>query len=525
VQRRADSRVGGAAGATIIALGLVLSVSALASDAFDPRRNQWFRDTPEIQRDQDPTLVPMGKGAVFVPCMSDPELEPPYMLYDEDGRLNTAPTGTRIVARPGVYRVIMGSGPVGDRVVRRVEIVEGRTTLVEPDWAGLRVQVVDENTIPFRGEYELVALPGMQNYGVGRGAQLEQGERVRSWVLEPGLYMLLKVGESYQARRDFFTFRVRPGVLEQLTLVADPETGDFKGAGEQRAFGAGSALERDLILAIIVGGGVNLTSQSNVTGVADKTTLGPSFYFDTLLQYLKEKHYVYSRLNLEEAFTQEDLGRFEKNIDFWRLDALYAYKLWPSLGPYVRAGVESTIFPGFLYFDSPRDVSWVKDGETRRTWSGRRQFQVTDSMFPMVLKGGTGLRFNTPPLSWLDLWALLGVGGRFTVTNHMFASADVSGTDPYEVNRIHSFEDFGAESTVVARATLTRWVLLNTEFEVFAPFDDFLDPSFRWDNNLALRITSYVSISYIYRMKFEPSLNDALQHDHQALLRFSYKFL
>ena len=511
--------------AALVLLTLLVSAPVRADDGFDPTLHQWFRGSPETQRDQDPTLVPMGKGAVFVPCMSEPGLEPPYMLYDEDGKVGDAPMGTRIVARPGSYRVILGSGPVGDRVVRHLEIIEGKTTMVTPDWAGLRVQIVDENTIPFRGEYELVALPGMQNYGVGRGAQLEQGERVRTWIMEPGLYMLLKVGESYQARRNFFTFRVRPGVLEQLTLVADPTSGDFKGAGEQRAFGAGSNLERDLILAIIIGGGVNLTSQSNVTGVADKTTLGPSFYFDTLLQYTKRKHYVYSRLNLEEAFTQEDWGRFEKNIDFWRLDALYAFKLWPFLGPYVRAGVESTIFPGFLYFDSKRDVALVEGGVTRRTWMDRHQFQVTDPAFPMVLKGGTGLRFNTPPLPWLDFWALLGVGGRFTITRDMFTSIDDSGTEPYEVKRIHSFENFGAESTIVARATITRWVLLNTELEVFAPFDDFLVPSFRWDNNLALRITSYVSISYIYRMKYEPSLDPGLQHDHQALLRFSYKFL
>ena len=491
----------------------------------DPaKEGRWQRPSPEIQRDMDPTLVPVGRGAVFVPCMSQPLLEPAYSVYCDGKLVETVPVGTRVIVEPGTCRVVLGAGAEGDRVERHVTVREGKTAIVKPDWAGLQVQVVDANTIPFRGAYELLALPDFVVYGVGMGAQVEQGEQVRTWILEPGLYMILRVGESYQARTNFFTFRVRPGVLEQIILVVDPDTGDFLGAGEQSAFTAGSQLTRDLTLSAVVGGCLSLTHQTNITGAADTTFLGPSFYLDLLARYSPARHFFYARLSSEEAFTQEDWGRFEKNVDFLRADVLYAYRLLEWMGPYARLGLETTVFPGYQYFDKPTTVTRSKDVGVSRVWSDVEEFKLSDPLYPMVVKGGTGLRFNTLPNPFIDLWTLLGVGGRMTYTDLMFVPDDDTHTLEFEVNRVADFRSLGAEATVVLRTSFSRWVIGNTEFEVFVPFDELSRPTMRWDNNVSLRLTSFISLNYIYRLKYEPEITTDFQQDHQALLRFSYKF-
>ncbi len=508
--------------------GLML-VSLAAPAMAQTEDLQWLSPPADIQLQKDPTLVPVGRGAVLVPTMSDPLLEPAVSLRHKGKEVRSKPMGARLIADPGEYEVRFGSGSGKGRVRRQVTIREGKTTVVKPDWAGLRVQVVDENAVPWRGLYELIALPAMENRGVGHGAQVEQGESLLTWVMEPGLYMLLKVGESYQARQNFYTVRLRPGFLEQVTLVIDPKTGDFLGAGEMTIHGNASKVHRDLLLSGIVGGGVSLSSQSNVTGVVDRTELTPNFYFDLLAQFAPGKHYFYGRFNSEEAFSRFDWGHWVKNTDFIRLDTLYAYRLIKILGPYARFGVETTLFPGFLYFDEPRNV--VPDKGAGKT--GTKVFRITDSFLPLTLKPGAGIRLNTLPSPWINLWALVGVGGRFISTGTTFKAADIPPTpeelasgklDPFEVEAVDSFRSYGIESTLVLNLSLTRWVIASTEFEGFVPFDDFEKPQLRWDTNLGLRITSFISVNYIYRLKYEPEFNEEYQHDHQVQLRFSYKF-
>lgn len=272
------------------------------------------------------------------------------------------------------------------------------------------------------------------------------------------------------------------------------------------------------------GGGVSLTSQTNVTGAADKTELTPSFYFDLLAQFAPDKHYFYGRFNSEESFTQRDWKHYVKNTDFLRLDTLYAYRLVEFLGPYARFGMETTLFPGFLYFDEPRTVV---EGEEKKA-SGTKVFRITDSFLPLTLKSGAGLRFNTLPSPWFNVWALVGVGSRFSFTGTTFKDADkdkeITGNDNYEVEAVESFRSYGLESTLVFNLSLTRWVIASVEFDGLFPFEDFTRPTLRWDNNLGLRITSFISANYIYRLKYEPEFNKDLQHDHQVQLRFSYKF-
>lgn len=66
---------------------------------------------PELQLAKDPTLVPMGKGAIFVPYLVDSQREPRFSIYKNGFFVKDAEPGRRISLNPGKYEVHLGSGP------------------------------------------------------------------------------------------------------------------------------------------------------------------------------------------------------------------------------------------------------------------------------------------------------------------------------------------------------------------------------------------------------------------------------
>ena len=119
----------------------------------------WYAPTLDAQMAADDIIIPFGKGGVFVPRYTETNSEPDFEVYDlENNHVGAARTGTTIALVPGNYDVTLGSGSQQQRIVKRVTVTEGRTTPVVPDWSGLIVEVVDEQGVSLRGEYELVRI-------------------------------------------------------------------------------------------------------------------------------------------------------------------------------------------------------------------------------------------------------------------------------------------------------------------------------------------------------------------------------
>jgi len=190
-------------------------------------RGSWQRPPPEIQAEQDPTVPRAATGAIFVPSMTNPRLEPQYEVWKDGEKLVALNTGTKYFVTPGTYEVHVGSGTEEDKLIFDVEVVEGRITYIPVEWSGITIAVVDERGAPFRGSYEIVTLRERRYVGLGIGALVAQGEEIETWLLPPGEYMIVSGGESYQARRNFVTLRLPPGKLIQYTIVLDSTTEDL----------------------------------------------------------------------------------------------------------------------------------------------------------------------------------------------------------------------------------------------------------------------------------------------------------
>jgi hypothetical protein len=99
----------------------------------------------------------------------------------------------------------------------------------------MQVHVIDEQYGSVRASYEIIRMDDRAYVGLGFGTDEQAGEPVSTWILRPGLYKIIRVGETYRARRDFFTVRVEgmnpkvsPGSGREIRFVATRREG-FEG--------------------------------------------------------------------------------------------------------------------------------------------------------------------------------------------------------------------------------------------------------------------------------------------------------
>ena len=171
----------------------------------------WTGPSPEAQVAADPTTLPPGRGAIFVPYVSDPADEPEFSAYRNGRRVGSGSTGRRMVVAPGQYRVEFGSGHERGISVD-IDVVADETTIVPVTWGALRVEVVDTRGIPHRAGYELIRVADRDLFGVGYGADTLAGESVQTWILAPDLFGV-KIGHrAATARRRVVDGHIQPPV-------------------------------------------------------------------------------------------------------------------------------------------------------------------------------------------------------------------------------------------------------------------------------------------------------------------------
>ena len=529
--RRGAWRPAPLASALLAALALLWGAAATAAEPTeaDPHggSDTWRLSRPEVQAEKDAQLDPAGKGALFVPAMTDALLEPAYIVRRKGKVVARRQPGEKAWVLPGEYTVLVGSGVPETMLEFEATVVEGRTTYVPVEWAGLVINVTNERGSPIRKSYELVRLPDYEYVGIGLGAAIAEGEQLRSWLLRPGKYMVLGEGESYQARKNFFTLRLEPGELVRYTLVVNEDTGDFQGAGElvvgSDTLETGVGWDIDLVL----GGSVQFVRSDNVVGKGSGNTINVAAFIETLVRYNDPEHLAYMRFNVEEGGDIRLPGApYKATIDEAELDLLYAYKVTDWFGPYVRTALLTNFVPGLEALDAPRDIVRLDtDGTLIEKEHQAETLQLRGPLSPIELQYGGGARFTWSPDYWFDLSTRIGVGGRNVFTRNLFVEQDNSDTPELELVRVADVTQVGLEAALVADLLATRYVALNVEFDLLEPFDAFDEPVISLRTTVALRLASFATVNYVLRLKDDPALSPDTQIDHAVQLRFAWKAL
>jgi hypothetical protein len=504
---------------------LMIGVVLLAVARGSADESSWTAPPSNAQLQRDPTLIPKSKGFLFVPALSVPlGNEPSYFVYLDGERIASAPTGRGVLLNPGTYDVLIGSGAISQLIRKTVPIVEGQTTMLKPDWAALVIDVIDATRTSVNETYEILETDG-EPYGVGYGIEEERGERVRTWLLRPGVYHVVRVGESVTTIRKF-SVQLTPGTLTQRNLVVDTgpgTTGDFIGfyprpvlqtsRAERTASSVTSQTE--------MSGSVQFNS-SQQTAAGDQSSLNLAVQMFNRTRYNTERDFANIRVILEEGASKVEGEDLSKGVDRAEVQATYIYRLSERIGPYLRGVVNSNAFPSDSRFRTPRDLIRIRQNGSIDTLRGITEFTTAPSLSPVTLREGIGINAQVIRSFGLNMDLRLGIGARQDLRSEFYEISTNSNGSTQATER-GSTSSTGLETLLIMDARLARYINLDSEFDILITSRDTGDWFFTWENRMRIALTSFINLDIVADLEREQTLR-RLQGREQLLLRFSRFF-
>ena len=496
-------------------LYIALALPLLAGPALG-NSYTWLVPPGRGQLEQDPTLIPKGKGLLFVPTMTGALNEPSFLVFQGKKRIREAYPGTGVLLSPGYYEVMVGSGTKAQMTSRTVPIRENMTTLIKPFWSGLVINVIDEQRNSINESYELYWEDQQENHGIGFGVEEERGEAVKTWLLPSGVYSVVQVGQNISTTRKF-SVRLEPGELVQRNLVVDTSDNTFVGfyPPTQQGFLA-QIVDSRWKTSFQISGSPRLSTSQNTIG-ADRSVLSLSSVVIGSSIYNTERHYANLRLDFEEGFTLEEGDDLRKSIDEFAVRATYIYRLSKRIGPYLRGVFNTKLFATEAYFDQPRNIL-VYDadgGVTTRT--GVEKFTLFPTFAPLELRQGIGINAQVVRSFPLTFDMRVGFGAR----QKYFA-------DSFDLNSTHTIArqlsdeaTTGLEALLIVNLRPAQSLILDSEFDIIIPGRANDDWEFTWENRLHLLLSRFVNIDVVFEFERE-QVTRRLQSRQQVLLRFVY---
>ena len=494
---------------------LILLLIALLAVPAAGQSHTWLAPPRHGQLERDPTLIPKGKGLLFVPMMTSALNEPSFRVFRGNKLIREAFPGTGMVLAPGSYKVLIGSGSDTQMMSRNVPIEEGMTTLLKPFWSGLVINVIDERRTPIDESYEVYRDNPQDSYGVGFGVEEERGEAVKTWLLPPGVYSVVRVGDNISTTRKF-SVRLEPGKLTQRNLVVDTSDDTFIGFYPPARHGRLAQIDDSRWkTSLQLSGSPRLSTSQNTTG-ADRSVLSLSAEIIGSSVYNSDRHYANLRLDFEEGFTREEGDDFRKSVDEFEVRATYIYRFSKRIGPYLRGVFNTRLFAEEEHFDPPRTLL-IRDDDQSDTRTGISDFTLSPPFSPLELRQGIGINSQVISSFPLNLDMRVGFGARQSYV-----------TDTYDLNssgtiarKLADKTTTGLEALLLLRSRFSRFPSLDSEFDLLIPKTDTDTWEFNWENRLRLPLRRFVNMVVVFNFKRQPPVQ-RMQSEQQVLLRLNY---
>jgi len=518
----------------------------------DKAQKSW--DAPPLaeQMAAEGAVVPIGKGGIFIPRLTAATSEQDITILDSAGRsVASGNTGRIFSVEPGSYKVIFGSGAHNQRMVRPVTVEEGKTIPIIPDWAGLAIETVDSMAIPFRGEYELVRIDEFQTYGRGFGANPELGEVVKTWILNPGVYKILGVGQGYNSIINFITVKLLPGELCKLLLVQDTTNYRILGGGTVEVTPQ-SRITSHWKYGANIGGNVKFNSEVDRTAKDTSTNTLFGLLTTLWLTYQRHPYEWRTRIRLDEGFNFSgfEISNLLTDADDFLLNSLFIWRFLPWLGPYGSAEIRTTFLPRRFIRDEKSSFFCLLDDNSRivnpsTCFDSSRAYRLKPSFAPLLLNIGIGVNADALKYSFLETNIRAGFGGSYSHFPRQYRIVDSSTvlwqTTPDSISLaklsksviLHPEEatsdfGFGPQAAVSGMLRIGRFITADGELKILAPIapeQRLMRPDFDLLTNISWRLSNWITLDYTYTFLLKrPEKADARldKSTHGVWLRFSF---
>jgi hypothetical protein len=484
----------------------------------------WLAAPIEEQLARERTLIPMGKGAIFVPSYTEPRREPEVSVTTFGGKLvKNGTTGQRILVDSGSYTVRLGSGTSVQQIAVDVKVEEGHTTVVPPEWGGLLVETLTPDGNYIEAQYEVIRVDKAVNYGKGRGLSEERLQDIKTWLLPPGIYRISKPGEGFNSLRNYITVQINPGELTQVELVFDKPTGGDLIAGGLKSLNARVRVGGNWTLGLRAGGNVNLTRTTDPSGVR-KEAAQVSDDLRFRLQYDDALYLGTTELLLQDNFSKDRGRPLSVTSDIADVRTTWVRRLLPWLGPYVRTIMQTHLFESKPLNDSVYIAEYVDSAGTqvrRLRLDTTGGFVTAPALDPLNFREGVGVNVELASKYWIEANTQVGLAARQALADRSYlANADG------EYERAKSTYEIGAEGTLNGTLRLGSDMTLDLRLELFAP--DAIPSRVRLEDLTAdfrFFLTRNLEIGYLYQVsELAEQSKNRFPSSHNLSLRLSFNY-
>ncbi len=482
------------------------------------RGSNWLAPSIEEQLTRDPTLIPLGKGALFLPSYSEPRREPEARILTTSGReIESGQTGSRILIDSGTYVVRYGSGTAGQQLSFTVNVAEGRATVVPPTWGGLIVETLNKDGEYLDAQYEIIRLSTGESYGKGYGLKEERLQDIKSWILPPGFYRLGRVGDNLGSLLNYITVQVNPGELSLVELVYDTR-GEEILSGGIKALQTRQRVGRNWTLGIRAGGIVNVFSNEDETG-SRKQGLIIATDLRTRLRYDNSLYFGLNEIFLQSDFLKNRNAPLVVSSDNLQLRSTWVRRLNQFVGPYVRGQMDTHFFPVKSQEDTVFIVS--PEGDTLETLPDGG-FEFKPPFYPLRFTEGVGVNLELLTRNAVEFSTQLGVAAR----QQIFGDSYLATENPEVFQQSGDLFEIGVENIVNARIRLGSMFTADLRSELFAPEGNPGDIQLvDFTADLRLLLTRNLEVGYLYRLRESSSqVGGTYRQDHNLSARLSFNY-